>query len=262
MVLSPVLWRGRHQLPRTAPDRWRIVAMCGLGFGATKALEYLGLSLTSATDTALLIAAEGLATVGLSWLFLRERIGRVQALGLAAGLVGVYLVVEGGVRLPTGLAGPGTLGNVLVVLALVFEAGFTIVGATIAARYPPLLITAAVVTGSLVVWWPAGLASLALRGWPGLTPAGVLGAVYMGLISTAVCYWAWFFGLRRVRPGSLAPLLFIQPVVGTLLAVWIRGERPGAATLLGGALVLGGVATVVRERRPGPRVVPAGAGPA
>jgi len=261
-ALAPVLWRGRRQLPRAAPDRWRLAAMCVLGFGATKALEYLGLGLTSATDTALLIAAEGLATVGLSWLFLHERIGRMQSLGLAAGLVGVYIVVERGLRLPIGLAGPGTLGNVLVVLALVFEAGFTIVGATIATRYPPLLITAVVVTGSLLVWWPAGLAALALRGWPGLTPAGILGVTYMGLVSTAICYWAWFYGLRRVRPGSLAPLLFIQPVVGTLLAVWIRGERPGAATVVGGALVLCGVATVVRERRPGPRVVPAGPPPA
>jgi len=260
-VLAPVLWRGRGQLPRSGPDRWRLVAMCALGFGVTKALEYLGLSLTTATDTALLIAAEGLATVGLSWLFLRERIGRAQSLGLGAGLLGVYLVVEGGLRLPSVVAGPGTLGNLLVVLALVFEAGFTIVGATLGTRYPPLLITATVVTGSLLLWWPAGIAALAARHWPGLTVAGIVGVTYLGVVSTAVCYWAWFVGLRRVSPGSLAPLLFIQPVVGTGLAIWIRGERPGVGTLLGGLLVLLGVATVIRERHGGTTAVPIGPAP-
>ena len=44
--------------------------MCCLGFVGTKALEYWGLSLTTASDTAILIAAEALATVLLSVAFL------------------------------------------------------------------------------------------------------------------------------------------------------------------------------------------------
>ncbi len=251
LLLAPLLWRQRRLLPRSGGDRWRLLAMCAIGFVANKALEYLGLSLTTASDTALLIAAEALATVGLSVLLLRERLGRLEGLGLVLGGLGVYLVVEGGLRQPS-LTGPHALGNLLVVASLVLEAGFTVIGKTIVERYPPLLITAAVVAGSLIAWWPAGLAALAVRGWPGLPFDGWLGAIYLGAIGTVLSYWGWLYGLRRVMPAAVAPLLFIQPLLGTALAVLIRDERPGLATLIGGALILGGVSTVLGQRRPAP----------
>ncbi|HEY6537965.1 MAG TPA: DMT family transporter [Candidatus Dormibacteraeota bacterium] len=248
-ILLPFLWHGRHRLPQDKGDRWRLVAMCLLGFVANKALEYLGLSMTTASDTALLIAAEALATVLLSWALLKERVHRLEAAGLVLGGLGVYLVVEGGFRAPTFLAGPQSLGNLLVVASLVLEAGFTVIGRTVVNRYPPFLITAAVVVGSLLAWWPAGLAALWVRGWPALSLGGWIGVAYLGVVTTALCYWLWLWGLKRVMPGAMAPLLFIQPLLGTGLAVWIRGEHPPVASLLGGGLILLGVTTVVAQHR-------------
>ena len=261
-ILLPVLWRGRHQLPKSPGDRWRLVAMCGLGFVGNKALEYLGLSLTTATDTALLIAAEALATVLLSVALLSERIRLLEAVGLILGGIGVYLVVEGGLRAPTLLSGSQSVGNLLVVASLILESGFTVIGKTVVERYPPLLITAAVVTGSLIAWWPAGIAALWVRGWPSLSIAGWIGIAYLGAITTALCYWAWLWGLKRVMPGAMAPLLFIQPLLGTALAVWVRGEHPSLPTLFGGVLILLGVTTVVLRREAAPEAPAAMAGPA
>ena len=261
-ILLPVLWRGRHQLPKSPGDRWRLVAMCCLGFVGNKALEYLGLSLTTATDTALLIAAEALATVLLSVALLSERIRLLEAVGLILGGIGVYLVVEGGLRAPTLLSGSQSVGNLLVVASLILESGFTVIGKTVVERYPPLLITAAVVTGSLIAWWPAGIAALWVRGWPSLSIAGWIGIAYLGAITTALCYWAWLWGLKRVMPGAMAPLLFIQPLLGTALAVWVRGEHPSLPTLFGGVLILLGVTTVVLRREAAPAAPAAMAGPA
>jgi drug/metabolite transporter (DMT)-like permease len=262
ILLLPALWRGRRLLPTDHGDRWRLVAMCGMGFIGTKALEYWGLSLTTASDTALLIAAEALATVLLSVAFLHERVRRLESLGLLLGGFGVYLVVEGGLRTPALLSGPQSVGNLLVVASLLLEAGFTVIGKTVVERYPPLLITAAVVAGSLVAWWPAGVAALWVRHWPGMSLGGWIGVFYLGAITTALCYWLWLWGLKRVMPGAMAPLLFIQPLVGTALAVWIRGERPSLATLLGGVLILAGVTTVVTHRRAEPEAPLATAGTA
>jgi drug/metabolite transporter (DMT)-like permease len=149
-----------------------------------------------------------------------------------------------------------------VVASLLLEAGFTVIGKTVVERYPPLLITAAVVAGSLVAWWPAGVAALWVRHWPGMSLGGWIGVFYLGAITTALCYWLWLWGLKRVMPGAMAPLLFIQPLVGTALAVWIRGERPSLATLLGGVLILAGVTTVVTHRRAEPEAPLATAGTA
>jgi len=261
-VLFPYLWHQRHLLPRGRGDQLRLAAMCGLGFIGNKAFEYWGLSLSTATDMALLIAAEALVTVLLSVLFLGERIRHWETAGLLVGGFGVYLVVVGGLRLPTGFGGGQALGNLLILVSLVLEAIFTVVGKTVVSRYPPFLVTAAIVTGSLVAWWPAGLAALAVRGWPPLTWGVVVGGLYLGLVTTVIGYWAWFYGLQRVMPGAMAPLLFIQPLVGTALAVLIRSERPGLATLVGGGLVLAGVSLVVSQRHPAEAAPVAGAGSA
>ena len=118
------------------------------------------------------------------------------------------------------------------------------------------------VTGSLIAWWPSGIAALWVRGWPALSIAGWLGIFYLGVVTTALCYGAWLWGLRRVMPGAMAPLLFIQPLLGTALAVWVRGEHPSLATLFGGILILLGVTTVVIRRQPAPQAPAASAGTA
>jgi drug/metabolite transporter (DMT)-like permease len=262
VVVAPYLWRNRALLPRGRSDQLRMAAMCALGFIGNKAFEYWGLSLTTATDTALLIAAEALATVVLSVIILGERVRRWETAGLVVGGFGVYLVVMGGLRIPDNFTGGQALGNLLVLFSLLLEALFTVVGKSVVTRYPPFLVTAAIVTGSLVVWWPAGLTALAVRGWPSMTWGVLLAGIYLGVFTTSIGYWAWFYGLRRVMPGAMAPLLFIQPLLGTVLAVLIRGERPGLPTLVGGTLVLGGVALVVGQRHPAPDSPPAGAGTA
>ncbi|MHB8393185.1 MAG: DMT family transporter [Candidatus Dormibacteria bacterium] len=259
-VLAPYLWRHRRLLPRERQDQLRLLAMCALGFVGNKAFEYWGLSLTTATDMALLIGAEALFTVVLSVLILAERIRRWETVGLVAGGLGIYLVVVGGLRLPAGFGANQALGNLLIVISLLLEALFTIVGKTVVARYPPFLITAAVVTGSLVAWGPAGLAALAVRHWPPVTLGVVAAGLYLGIVTTVVGYWGWFYGLRRVMPGALAPLLFIQPLVGTALAILIRGEHPGTATLIGGGLVLAGVTLVIGTRQPAEAAPAAAAG--
>ena len=259
-VLAPYLWQHRQDLPRGRSDQLRLAAMCALGFIGNKAFEYWGLSLSTATDMALLIGAEALVTVVLSVLLLHERIRSFEGAGLILGGFGIYLVVVGGLRLPSGFGHGQLLGNLLIVLSLVLEACFTIVGKTVVARYPPFLVTAAVVAGSLVAWWPAGLSALAVRHWPGLTWGVVVAALYLGVVTTVLGYWAWFYGLQRVMPGALAPLLFIQPLVGTGLAIAVRGERPGPATLVGGALVLAGVVLVVATRQAPADALPASPG--
>ena len=265
VLLLPALWRGRRQLPTNHGDRWRLVAMCGMGFIGTKALEYWGLSLTTATDTALLIAAEALATVLLSVAFLHERIRVLESLGLLLGGFGVYLVVEGGLKLPALLSGSQSLGNLLVVASLILEAGFTVMtgggpglmeaanrGAKEAGGYSVganIELPSEQKPNAYLDRWVEFPYFFVRKLMPGMDLAGWLGVIYLGVITTALCYWLWLWGLKRVMPGAMAPLLFIQPLVGTALAVWIRGERPSLATLLGGVMILVGVTTVVTHRR-------------
>jgi drug/metabolite transporter (DMT)-like permease len=254
LLLSPVLLHERariHSIVRSGRDLVTLGSLIMLGWVLNKLFEYVGLALSTASDVALLISTESLFTAALSWTLLRERVTRLGVAALAVGTLGAYLVVARGL-IPTFGASDGVnntariTGDLLVMLALFIEALYTIRGKAVLNRWPPLFFTALTITGSLLFWLPAGAAVIAQSGWPRLSLSGWLGIGYMAVFSTVVAYWLWFRGLTVFEGSAAAPLLFIQPLLGTLLALWLLDEQLTWATVVGGALILVSMILVLR----------------
>jgi len=250
LIVTPLVWRNRGLLPRDRQGRLRLLGIALFGFVGNKAFEFLGLSLTTATDTALLITSESLATLLLAVLVLGDRLRLTTALALSLGSLGVYVLVEGGLVAPHLPHGSQGSGDALVVVALMFEAAATISGAALlAGSRGAFTITGAAIILSALVWLPiSGAQALSGGGLPHLTTAGWLGVVYLATLTTVVAYGSWFWALQKLSAQDVTPLLLIQPLAGTLFAALLRGERPNHATLLGGALVLAGVGLVGLRR--------------
>jgi drug/metabolite transporter (DMT)-like permease len=248
VILAPIVWRGRHLLPRDRGGRLRLVAIAAFGFCGNKALEFLGLSMTTATDTALLITSESLVTLLLAVILLGERLQRQTALALALGAAGVYVLVEGGLVSPHLLQGAQGVGDAVVVASLALESVATISGRSLMRGGAPVVVTGAAVILSNLVWAPAALGVGLHSGAPHLDAAAWTGVLYLAVVTTVIAYSGWFWGLQRLSAQDVTPLLLVQPLAGTLIAAVVRGERPGASTLLGGALVLAGVALTALRR--------------
>ena len=62
---------------------------------------------------------------------------------------------------------------------------------------------------------------------------------------TVVGYSAWYFILARYPVPMAMPVLLLLPVSTVLGAISCRGERPGTPVMLGGLIVIGGVAAVI-----------------
>jgi drug/metabolite transporter (DMT)-like permease len=254
VIFAPVVWRGRHLLPRDRGGRLRLLAIAGFGFCGNKALEFLGLSMTTATDTALLITSESLVTLLLAVVLLGERLQPRTAVALCVGAFGVYVLVEGGLVAPHLLSGGQGVGDGLVVGSLALESVATVSGARLMRGGAPFTVTGAAIMLSMLVWGPAELAwGLHTGGAPHLSTAGWIGIVYLAVVATVVAYSGWFWGLQRLSAQDVTPLLLVQPLAGTLIAAVVRGERPGSSTLVGGACVLAGVA-LIALRREAPQV--------
>lgn len=256
LLLAPVLIRYRKQIPRDRRTLFLLAQLALLGFVVNKALEYIGLALSTASDVALLIATESIFTGLLSWLFLRERVTRAGIASLAIGLLGVYLIVERGL-IPNLGNGNSTriLGDLLVVLSLLLEAGYTVRGKVTLTALPPLLFIALTITGSLFFWAPAGILAVAHNGIPHLSVGGWLSALYLAAITTVLSYWLWFRGLSVVDASIAAPLLFIQPLLGAALAILILHDEITVATVIGAACIVASLLLVMRSSRREPLTI-------
>lgn len=78
---------------------------------------------------------------------------------------------------------------------------------------------------------------------------GILLALYLGAIPTALAYVLFARGLKHLGAGETATLTLAEPLTAALLGVLILDERPGGIAILGAALVLAGLAALAAPRR-------------
>ncbi|HEX2085789.1 MAG TPA: EamA family transporter [Solirubrobacteraceae bacterium] len=107
---------------------------------------------------------------------------------------------------------------------------------------------------------------VAAGGGPLASGDGLLLALYLGAIPTALAYVLFARGLRRIAAGDAATLTLAEPLTASVLGAVVLAERPGALAVAGGALVLAGLAALAlparRGRRRAVRREPAPAGAA
>jgi len=249
LVLLPFLIVWRKDLKLTRRDLPQLALLAAIGFVINKILEYGGLSLTTASDVALLITSESIFTAALSWLVLRERFKPLTGAALLLGLAGVYLIVERSVipNIPSGGGALRVVGDLMVVLALVFESFYTVRGKALLIKHPPLLITAVAIVGSTIFWIPLAGVDIVLHGWhpPGLV--AWLGIGWLAIMSTVIAYLAWFKGLAKIDGSAAASTLFIQPLLGTTLAILLLRDQLLPTTVAGGIMIIASVYLISRS---------------
>ncbi len=249
LVLLPLLFALRKELNLTLRDLPQLALLAIIGFIVNKMLEFGGLALTTASDVALLISSESIFTAALSWLLLRERFKPLTGIALLLGLVGVYLIVERSLvpNIPPGGGALRILGDLMVVLALIFESFYTVRGKALLVKHPPLLITAVAIVGSTIFWVPLAGGEILYSGWHPLSLTAWLAVGWLAIMSTVIAYLAWFKGLEQVDGSAAASSLFVQPLLGTVLAIIVLHDQLLPTTIIGGVLIIASVYLISRH---------------
>jgi len=223
-------------------DQWAIAWMGIVGFAGAYICSNWGIAHSTATNGALLITVEPIAMILLSPWYLGERLSGRGAVGAALTIVGTVVLVVNGIPGLTEKIVPHWAGDLILVLAGVAYASYSLLGRRVLERHAPLPVT----TRSLV-WGAAALMPLAALEWasgarPVWTGQALAGALYLAVFITALGYVVWNWALARVPAPRAAIFLNVQPIVGALLGPLLLGEPFTIFTALGGALVVTGLA--------------------
>jgi drug/metabolite transporter (DMT)-like permease len=191
-----------------------------------------GERLVPAAEASLIIATEPLLIVILARAVLSERVRPAGWVGVGLGLAGVGLMAFR----------PGSsfafTADALSVLAASLSAGvYLILQKPLLARYSPLQFTIYSVlfgTVPLLLAFPQLIAS-----WPRAPLSTDLTVVYLGVFPAALANLSWNAALQSLPANLAGNLLFLNPLLASLVAALWTGEVLGARVLLGGAAVLG-----------------------
>ena len=235
---SRVLVRGASPAPG---DAWRIAWMGVLGFAGAFAFAHWGIARSTATNASLLIIVEPVSIMLLGPAVLGERLTRREKLGAGLALLGTVVVVLNGIPGVTHALAPHWRGDLLLVLSGLGYGSYSLIGRAVLLRRDPLDVTA-----RSIVWGAAAMVPLALLEWRSgarvaVTAWGAVGALYLGVVITALGYLLWNWALARAEASRVAVFITVQPIVGALLGVLFLHEPLTAFTLAGGALVVVGL---------------------
>jgi drug/metabolite transporter (DMT)-like permease len=237
--------------PRGAPLA-RTLALGVVVFVIGHRLQVLGNALGTAGNSAVLMAFEPVMTSVAAALFLREHVPARRWLAFALSV--------GGVLLLNGIGRPdfqwmGLAASALILASFLGETAYSVVGKPIIQRADPVKTLALALLAGLVV-------NVALCGDKVATAARTLPLNawlllgFMGIIATLAGYAAWFFVLRDTDVNLVALTVFIQPLAGVPLAVWLLGEPLHAGHLWGSAAIATGL-LIGLQFRPAPMPPPA-----
>ncbi|MGN6503685.1 MAG: EamA family transporter [Pseudolysinimonas sp.] len=235
---------------------WRnILAIGGFLSLGQFAFLYLALALGMPPGLAsLLHQSQVVLTVIVSVLVLRERPSRRQLAGIVIGMLGLAVVVIGhgqvAAWLPTAVLLLGSLscaiGNVLSRRVRAASSLSLVVWSGLVVPIPAFLLSLVVDTPPVV------FAALAHLNW-----VSILSTVYTAVLASLVGYGIWNHLLARYPTSAVVPFTLLVPVIGILAAWLIVHEVPTVTELIGGAVMLAGLAiAVVVVRRRDPFLIP------
>ncbi len=243
LVAARVVLRPRERVAaRHLPE---LVACAFFGITANMLLFIAGLARTTATNAVVIGTTIPVFTVGVAVALRKEAATIAKVLGLVVACVGAMVIV-GAARFEVG---NGQLaGNLLVVANSLSFSIYLVISRRLLSIYSPVTIVSwTFVFGALGIL-PFGAPSLVAAA-PHLSPRAWSCIAYIVVFPTVGTYFLNMFALQKVPASLVAIYIYVQPVIGALMAAAALDERPSRSTYVGGALIGAGIWLVTREAR-------------
>ncbi|TFH67070.1 MAG: DMT family transporter [Gemmatimonadales bacterium] len=214
----------------------------GVMFAGGVAFQNLGLTITTASRSAFIVALSALLTPALAAAVFRQRVPRVIVVRILVAMGGIFLLTA-----PGGPVSGLNRGDMLTLAAAILFAG-QIVGVS---HYAVGTSTARLLAIQFLVTSTVGFAGSAAIETPmlHLTPRLVL--LFMVLISTGILTFTLQLRAQRVVNATEAALVFtFEPVAASIASYLVFAERLSAIQLLGGLIIMIAVGWKRKSKEP------------
>jgi drug/metabolite transporter (DMT)-like permease len=228
VAILPLIWLSRQPWPNL---HWMLLSMAV--YAAVVSLLITAMTDATAAVGILLQYTGPVFCALFAWVFQRRRISGRTWLAIAIASAGILIMMLGG-QFPRGWVGPvcGLLSGIAFgALILILEKLNRLAGG----HANPFAIVAFNNLGCAVLLIPVML----LLGRPIMAmPWQISLVLACGVIQLGIPYVLFQLGLRRVSAVDASLLILLEPVLNPLW-VWLAiGERPDAATFVGGVAIL------------------------
>ena len=240
VILLPFTWRTARQDWSRVVKSWKIMSVLSiLGISFFNTLLYTAVHTTTAINGAMIQTAMPAVIILATLLMFKEKVTRLQLLGVAICIFGAFIVILRG-RWDTLLGMSFAPGDILMIGAVILYALYSALLRQRPAIHPLSFLIYTFGLGivfllPLYVWELAGSATMIL------TPHVILSILYVALFPSIVAYFCWNRGVEVLGANRTGLLINLIPVFASILAILFLGETLQAFHIIGMALIFGGM---------------------
>lgn len=228
-------------------DRIDYLKLAGISFLAVifnQLLFTTGLSLTKASNTSLISVTIPIFALTAGYILGSEMLRPIKLIGILLACAGVIFLID---PRNASFSSETTLGDLLVVLNSLSYGVYVAISKNIVMRNGAFRSIMWIFLFASFFCVPLGLYSMRSVDVEAVEPVIWLCVLYTAIIGTLVPYFLNAWALARVNPSTVAVFVYLQPVVGFMLAVLFLGERVGLNFIAAAALVFAGLFLVTKK---------------
>jgi drug/metabolite transporter (DMT)-like permease len=219
-------------------DYWRLAVLSLFGVTFNQLLFVTGLSLTKAANSSLLASTIPIFALAVGIIIGTERLRALKIAGVILALAGVMIIID---PRNASFSSATTLGDILIVINSLSFGIYVATSKDVITRNGAFRSMMWVFIFGAAACVPIGVWSLSFLNISNIDPLTWLLVLYLAVVSTATPYLLNAWALARVNPSTVAVFIYLQPLIGFLLAVAFLDERIDFSFAVAALLIFGGV---------------------
>ncbi len=237
IVILPFTFH-KLRIRREDIDKLIIAAISGI----TLCISFLFLGLQSAPsiNASIIISSAPIFLIIFAIFYLKEQPKKKVIYGTWISLIGILLIIirpllEQGLNF-------AIMGNILFLLATIGSCVHTVIMEKVMKRYSALTVAFWTFVIACIPLIPAVLVESGQYNLISeLSPKGLLGITYGFLLSSAVAYFLFSYGVKHIKTSEVGIFGYVDPIATALIAYLLLGEVITITFLIGALFVFGGI---------------------
>jgi drug/metabolite transporter (DMT)-like permease len=244
LILLSLLWIRERSLSIRSKDVGFFIMLALIGNTAYQLFFINGIALTTATNSALILATTPVFIVLFGAVLRVERITSRIVQGM---------IILGSGR-PLTITDQSLIGDLLIVANPICWSIYTVLSKPLLKQYSPLRLTAVTMAIGTVPLVLVSIPSLSTENWLAISTDAWLGLAFSACFAIAIGYVLWYIGVSRI--GSARTALYDNLVtVFAVASAWILLSESMTAIQIVGAVLVFVSLYVARRNRRKPRIM-------
>jgi drug/metabolite transporter (DMT)-like permease len=219
---------------------WKMLLFLSLvGITGFNTLLYIAVQTTTAINAALIQTTMPAAIIMITWIVFKEKVTRLQSLGVGLCVLGACLVVLHG-KFSTVFELSFVQGDLLMLVAILLYALYSVFLRRRPSMHPLSFLVYTFAMGAMGLL-PFYVWELSCRGAFTLGVAAAVSISYLAVFPSIVAFFCWNRGVELIGANRAGLFINLIPVFASLMAIIWLGESLKAFHIIGMLLIFSGM---------------------